>query len=647
MAILSIVIVNYNVKYFLEQCLESVYHSDLTCKVHRDEELRLEVFVVDNASVDGSVEMVREKFPQVELIANEENVGFARANNQALRRCRGDLMLLLNPDTVVEHDTLAKCVDFYATHRDCGGLGVKMINGEGAYLKESKRGFPTPAASFYKMSGLIHLFPHSKRIAAYYMGHLSDDETHRIDILPGAFLMISREAMERVGLLDESYFMYGEDIDFSWRIKLAGFENYYYPDTRIIHYKGESTKRGSMNYVYTFYNAMAIFVNRYFSGSNAKFFNLLLHLAIWGRASLAWMKRVVQAVALPVADFGVAFAGFWGLKQLWATYWASNVHYYPPQYTWVVIPCYILLLMLCSWLYGGYQKPLKAIRIVKGMMVGTAALLVFYSLLNESQRYSRALLLLGCGWTLLSTLGIRGMLSMLHVEGYDMRPKALRSCIIVGGEAESARVKQLYESLGCAQIVHIMSPIPDSQKLNDTLHIYRADEVIFCSKDLTVQQIIDLMTELSQLPGRRQQVEYKIVPSDSDFIIGSNTINSTEDLYAEVLQTVVSPLNRRNKRLFDIVTALMLILLAPLLFWFQRRKKLYFAHCWKVLIGQKSWVGTRGKETRPGIFGPEHALSAHPKHLSAELKQRLQLRYLRNYKLSTDLQILTKNIFNI
>ena len=311
MAILSIVIVNYNVKYFLEQCLESVYHSDLTCKVHRNEELRLEVFVVDNASVDGSVEMVREKFPQVALIANEENVGFACANNQALRRCHGDLMLLLNPDTVVEHDTLAKCVDFYATHRDCGGLGVKMINGEGAYLKESKRGFPTPAASFYKMSGLIHLFPHSKRIAAYYMGHLSDDETHRIDILPGAFLMISREAMEKVGLLDESYFMYGEDIDFSWRIKLAGFENYYYPDTRIIHYKGESTKRGSMNYVYTFYNAMAIFVNRYFSGSNAKFFNLLLHLAIWGRASLAWMKRVVQAVALPVADFGVAFAGFW------------------------------------------------------------------------------------------------------------------------------------------------------------------------------------------------------------------------------------------------------------------------------------------------------------------------------------------------
>ncbi len=644
--LLSIVIVNYNVKYFLEQCLESVYGSDLTLKETPGEELQLEVYVVDNASVDGSVEMVREKFPQVHLIANQDNVGFARANNQALRICRGDLMLLLNPDTVVEHDTFGKCADFYATHPDCGGLGVKMINGEGTFLKESKRGFPSPAASFYKMSGLIRLFPHSRRIAAYYMGHLSDDETHRIDILPGAYLMISRAALEKVGLLDESYFMYGEDIDFSWRIKLEGFDNYYYPDTRIIHYKGESTKRGSMNYVYTFYNAMAIFVKRYFSGSNAKFFNLLLHLAIWGRATIAWMKRVVQAVALPVADFAVAFAGFWGLKQLWATYWAANIHYYPPQYTWVVIPCYILLLMLCSWLYGGYEKPVKPLRIVKGMVVGTAALLVFYSLLNESQRYSRALLLLGCGWTLLSTLGIRGVLSLLHWPGYDLRPRSLRRCVIVGGKEESARVGQLYESLGSAQIEHIIDSLPDSQKLNDTIHIYHADEVIFCSKDIPVQQIISLMTELSKLPSRRQ-VEYKIVPSDSDFIIGSNSINSPEDLYAEELHTIVSPLNRRNKRLLDIISALLLILLSPILFWFQHGKKHYFVHCWNVLMGKNTWVGTQGHETRPGIFGPEHAVSSHPKQLSAELKQRLHLRYLRNYKLSTDLQILTKNIFNI
>lgn len=644
---LSIVIVNYNVKYFLEQCLESVFNSDLLLKEGAGGMLDLEVLVVDNASVDGSVEMVREKFPQVHLIANTDNVGFARANNQALKICHGDWALLLNPDTVVERNTLAMCVDFYLSHPDCGGLAVKMINGEGTYLKESKRGFPSPAASFYKMSGLIRLFPHSRRIAAYYMGHLSDNETNKVDVLPGAYLMISREALEKVGLLDESYFMYGEDIDFSWRIKLAGFENYYYPETRIIHYKGECTKHGSMNYVYTFYNAMSIFVKRYFSGTNARLFNALLHAAIWGRATLSWIKRVVQSIALPLADFAAAFAGFLAIKQVWSTYWAANVNYYPAEYTWAVIPLYILLLMLGSWLYGGYIKPAKPWRIVKGMAVGCALLLVFYSLLNESQRYSRMLLLLGCGWTLLSTLGIRGVLSLLNVNGYNLKPKGMRSCIVVGGKEESTRVSQLYEMLGNANIVAVINTTPDSRTLNETLHCYHADEVVFCSKDISIRQIIDLMTQLGQLPGKRQSVEFKIVPTDSDFIIGSNSIHSTEDLYAEELHTVVSPLNRRNKRLLDAASALVLIAVSPILFWFQQKKKTYFGHCWQVLIGRNTWVGTGDAKTRPGIFGPEHALTAKPQHLGPELRERLNLRYLRNYRITTDLQIIFKNIFNI
>lgn len=646
--LLSIVIVNYNVKYFLEQCLESVYSSDTALQGTPDgESLQLEVFVVDNASVDGSVEMVRERFPQARLIANTDNVGFARANNQALRLCRGDLVLLLNPDTVVEHDTFSKCAGFYASHPDCGGLTVKMINGEGEYLRESKRGFPTPAASFFKMSGLIRLFPHSRLFAAYYMGHLDDNDTNPIDILPGAFLMISRQALEKVGLLDESYFMYGEDIDFSWRIKLAGFENYYYPHTRIIHYKGESTKRGSMNYVYTFYNAMSIFVKRYFSGSNASFFNLLLHLAIWGRATVAWLKRVLQAIALPAADFAVAFAGFWAIKQLWASYWADNIHYYPPQYTYAVIPCYILLLMLCSWINGGYEKPVRMARIAKGMTVGTALLLVFYSLLDESQRYSRALLLAGCLWTPIAALGIRGILHLLHVPGFDLGARSAGRCIIVGSSEEAARVQRMYQTLDCAQIAHVFGPQTDAPKLIDAIRIHNADEVVFCNKDLTVHQIIDLMTQLSRSQNLRQPVAYKIAPSGSDFIIGSNTINSTEDLYTEQLHPVVSPLNRRNKRMLDIVAALLLLLSSPFLFWFQRRKRLYYAHCWQVLTGKKTWVGIRGNQTRPGIFGPENMLCPLPKYLPADLKLQMHLRYLQNYKVSTDLHILAKNLFYI
>lgn len=223
---LSIIIVNYNVRHYLEQCLTSVFAAA--------EGLDAEVFVVDNNSVDDSVAMVRERFPQVRLIVNADNPGFARANNQALQQCTGDYVLLLNPDTIVEKDTFRHCIDFIARTPRCGGVCVKMVNGEGLFLKESKRGFPSPATSFYKISGLIRLLPHHAKVGAYYMGHLSDNETHVVDILPGAFIMMRHEVLDKVGLLDESYFMYGEDIDFSWRIRLAGYKNYYLPTTRIL-----------------------------------------------------------------------------------------------------------------------------------------------------------------------------------------------------------------------------------------------------------------------------------------------------------------------------------------------------------------------------------------------------------------------------
>ena len=642
---LSIVIVSYNVKYFLDQCLDSVFHSDTA--LSDGSRLELEVWVVDNASVDGSAELVRERYSQVQLIANTDNKGFAAANNQALRLCTGDWALLLNPDTIVERDTLTRCVEFFRSHKDCGGLTVKMFNGEGKYLKESKRGFPTPAASFYKMSGLTRLFPHSRRFAAYYMGHLDDDETNPIDILPGAFLMISREAMAKVGLLDEAYFMYGEDIDFSWRIKLAGYENYYLPSARIIHYKGESTKHSSMNYVYTFYNAMSIFVQHYYSGRNARLFNLLLRIAIWLRAIMAWSRRVLQSIALPVADFAVAFAGFTGIKYLWSTYWAANVDYYPPEYTWVIIPCYILILMLGSWLYGGYERPVRLWRMVKGMAVGCLLLLIFYSLQDESRRYSRALLLMGCAWTLLSSVGIRCLLSLFRVKGFDLRSMRQRNCIIVGGKEESERVRQLYESLGNARTVSLSHTGLDCRKLYETANYYKADEVVFCSKDLSISEIIDLISKPIKLPGRHTQIDFKIVPTDSDFIIGSDSINSAEDLYAEELRTLATPLNRRNKRLLDVATALVLIVLWPVLVWLQRPRGQYLPYCWQVLTGKKTWVGTDGGATREGVFGPEDGLPRRAKSISPALKERLHLRYLRNYKLTTDLQILLKNLRNL
>ena len=258
---LSVVIVNYNVKYFLEQALLSVRKASVG--------LDVEVFVVDNNSSDESVAMVREKFPEVQVIANKDNVGFSKANNQAIHLSKGEYVLLLNPDTVVREDTFEKTVAYMDANPNAGGLGVKMIDGKGNFLPESKRGFPSPEVAFYKTFGLSKLFPKSKRFNKYHLGYLSENETHEVDVLSGAFMLMRKAVLDKIGLLDEAFFMYGEDIDLSYRVVKGGFKNYYFADTTIIHYKGESTKKGSLNYVKTFYQAMIIFARKHFKRLNS------------------------------------------------------------------------------------------------------------------------------------------------------------------------------------------------------------------------------------------------------------------------------------------------------------------------------------------------------------------------------------------
>ena len=196
---LSVIIVNYNVKYFLEQCLHSVEKAM--------EGLSVEVFVVDNNSVDGSVNHIRPKFPWVRIIENKKNLGFSKANNQAIKESSGRYVLLLNPDTVVEEQTFRKCIAFMDAHPEAGALGVKMIDGKGHFLPESKRSLPTPAVAFCKVFGLSALFPKSKRFGKYHLGYLDKNQVHAVDVLAGAFMFLRKETISKVGLLDEDYFM--------------------------------------------------------------------------------------------------------------------------------------------------------------------------------------------------------------------------------------------------------------------------------------------------------------------------------------------------------------------------------------------------------------------------------------------------------
>lgn len=279
---LSVVIVNYNVKHFLELCLHSLYRAI--------DQLPAEVFVVDNASTDGSLEYLKPRFPQVHFIANQENVGFARANNQAIALSKGEYILLLNPDTVVGERVIADCLDFMDAHPATGGAGVKMITGDGTFLPESKRGFPAPMTSFYKFTGLSKLFPHSHRFGKYHLRYLNENEFHSIDVLAGAFMLMRKSTLDKCGLLDESFFMYGEDIDLSYRITQAGYENHYLPFP-IIHYKGESTKKDSFKYVRVFYDAMVIFFRKHYPHYSAVF-SCTVKAGIYFRALAAILNRI-------------------------------------------------------------------------------------------------------------------------------------------------------------------------------------------------------------------------------------------------------------------------------------------------------------------------------------------------------------------
>lgn len=254
---LSVVIVSYNVKYYLEQCLLSLQKAAAGIAV--------EVYVVDNHSKDGSAEYLSQRFPDIHIIACNHNLGFARANNLALRQCVGEYVLLLNPDTVLGEEVLRDTLHFMDEHEDAGGLGVRMLTTTGESAKESRRGLPSPMVAFYKMSGLCTRFPHHARLGHYYMGNLPWNRPGQIEVMSGAFSLMRRKAVNQVGYLDEDYFMYGEDIDLSYRLLKAGFHNYYYP-ARMLHYKGESTEKSSFRYVHVFYEAMLIFLRKHYSG---------------------------------------------------------------------------------------------------------------------------------------------------------------------------------------------------------------------------------------------------------------------------------------------------------------------------------------------------------------------------------------------
>jgi GT2 family glycosyltransferase len=515
---LSIIIVNYNVRHFLEQCLTSVYKAIPNVSA--------EVFVVDNDSSDDSLDMVREKFPDVQIIHNKVNVGFSKANNQAIAISKGEYVLLLNPDTVVEEDAFEKCIEFSDVHPDLGGLGVKMIDGNGIFLPESKRGLPTPAVSFYKIFGLSKIFPKSKTYAKYHLGYLPENETNEIEVLSGAYMWMRKSTLEKVGYLDETFFMYGEDIDLSYRITLGGYKNYYLPKVRIIHYKGESTKKGNINYVFIFYNAMIIFSKKHFA-QKAKAFSFFINIAIYLRAFLAILFRFIGkakliltdilliTIALSFFNYIKPYLGFPNQIELSNNYGVLNVA--------AVFSAFIAGIVIC----GGYSKKISLNRTILGVLLGAIILFGVNFTFPETASFSNKYLA-----SIVSLIVIAIPLNRIVLDFYQsikLRKESTKTTIIAGGFTFIDKIKKSFQKeksdVNFLTLKENNSISETNSKkytgklyqLPDLISIYNINEVIFSSKEITYKNIINEMDL-----GKNNYVDYKISLS-SDLIIGGKT----------------------------------------------------------------------------------------------------------------------------
>lgn len=643
---LSIVIVNYNVKYFLEQALLAVRKAT--------KGLAVEVFVVDNNSVDDSVQMLREKFPEIKLMANSQNLGFSKANNQAIAQAKGEYVLLLNPDTVIREDSLSAPLAFMDAHPEAGGLGVKMIDGKGCFLPESKRGFPSPEVAFYKAFGLSKLFPKSTRFNRYHLGYLSADETHEIEVLSGAYMLLRKSVLDQIGYLDEAFFMYGEDIDLSYRVVQAGYKNYYFAGTTIIHYKGESTKKGSLNYVKTFYNAMIIFAQKHFGGPQAGLYVGMLRAAIYFRASLTLLANWSRRLFPLLLDALLIFIGLFLLKDIWANLRFDDPHYFKPSLVYFNYPLYIGIWLTTAFFRGVYDQKLKAGQLVSGFALGSLLIAAVYGFLPSHLRASRMLIVLGTIWAIGSSWSWRYLLALLG-KGPLEQGQQLHNVVILGSLSESERVQRLlYKARVQNNLIGTVAPSESAAdfkqflgafyQLEELVQIYKIKEIIFCAKDLRAEQIIYWMNRLGP------EVAYKIVAEDSLSIVGSNSKNSAGDLYTlELGFKIAETMAKRNKRLLDLSSSFIFLLFSPILAWSCASPLGFIANAWAVFWGQKSWLGYAEGDSklqhlpklRPSVLSPADSLPQLPDEEHS--LHRINLFYAKDYYWSEDARLIWEN----
>ena len=696
MNLLSVIIVNYNVKDFLEQALISIRRAL--------QNIQSEIIVVDNASVDGSVQMLKERFPDVHLIESKKNVGFSAGNNLGINIANGEFIVLINPDTVVQEDTFTKLLDFFKSQPDASAATCKILNPDGTFSIDCRHSVPTPLTAFWKLIGLNRLYPKSRIFAKYNLTYLDENELNQVEAISGSFMMLRKEVVKKIGGLDEDFFMYCEDIDYCHRINKAGGKIFYVPDSQIVHYKGESTKKNNLDYVITFNKSLYLFYKKHYQQKYITPFKWLILLGVIFRGFIIYTRNLFSTYYPLLIDLfllnSTLFFGFYlrqptveqfdilvFLKEYYVVNLITSLIFFLNVLSSDMIIkdrfsisktikanfiTYTLVAASTFFLRQFAFSRLVVIAAVSAMLVVIAAalvsplLMIFWRMIARYVRRKAT-----------RTQGKQYFLKRALVVGMDNEAKNLLDKLsnlpdsglnIIG--LISLKAEDIGKKIANIEVVAAFD------QLNQYLDLNKIDLVIFTTNNISYEQILTAMAEV-----KNRRVEFKMVPDHLEFIIGKSDIERLVGIPLVAIEYAYrKPFNRFVKRSFDLVTSMLILLfLLPLtvvplifirknisrklvpgsesdnksIFWYSKKGFLRFAlNIINIFMGTLSYVGARIDSVestnkhfnyKPGLTGIVQLKSkTEPQFTNLE---NLEIQYLKNQEFMLDIEILLKSIY--
>ncbi|MCW8806111.1 MAG: glycosyltransferase [Ignavibacteriaceae bacterium] len=650
---LSIIIVNYNVKEFLQNLLHSIEKA--SSKISK------EIIVIDNASDDGSVEVIKDKFPSINLIENKINVGFGRANNQGLAVAKGNYILFINPDCIVSEDTFDKMISFFESHPDCGLAGCKILNSDGTLQLACRRSFPGPWTSFTKVTGLSNMFPNSRIFARYNLTYLDENKTYEVDAVSGSFMMIRKDVYKKTNGFDEQFFMYGEDLDLCYRVQKNGYKVYYVHETQIIHYKGESTKRSNLDETRLFYDAMHLFVKKHLS--SFPLVELILRSAIGFRKVFAFLGKRKLSLYTMFIDFIIFNLSLYAAENFYKsiTGWVG----FDPHAYLIIYSVPALIHFFVAILSDVYRKDEVSVLRNFGAIIISFLLITSATFFFKQYAFSRAVVLIAFILFLILTTLYRIFLKLFFRVGIKLDGTLNRRTVIIGTDAEAVMIAEkiksqktdLHSFIGLIGKTHSeignqvsgFKVIGSVGNIKNVFSDKKINEVIFSSEEISYAQMMSIVSA-----SKNNNVDFKIVGSDMNFVIGKSSVSMLDDIpLVEVNYNISNPTVQMIKLIFDFTLAILVLFsFYPFIYFITKlsgketdfRKLILSAPA--VITGKNSFVGPKkpltfenevlGKAGLTGLWYIDEAAFTD--------SQKLDFYYVKNQNIWLDLEILGKTL---